>query len=589
MSLRSWLILLLFYIGFLFLGAILFHVTECPEELTALRNKLEAEGRVLENIERMRRIVATEGKEVLEEIVGHWSEQGFVMGNGSVQNGTEPKPECIKWDHQNAFFFAFTVVTTIGYGHQAPTTTHGRMLCLLYALIGVPLNALLIGAIGRVYRDGALRLKNKVWASVGKSETELGKKPRLQLVIVEALGFFLLWFVAFIPIPALVFSALENDKQGFREGDWSFLDSFYYTFVTLSTIGFGDMVPDRQQNMMIKTKSWRSVYLAGIIIWIILGMGYIFGVVEVISGTFKFGSKPVRKAIQGLKNQLHLDAYWRKIIGEIILLKQGKEEDLGSGGGVFETRLEDVDDGGQDNLGLKKVGDSMEDPVYRTMTPSDLPLLHVQDMSVLNQETITSLRQLLTSLPEELELPEEEAASRRLSQVFGSDTGQDPVYLTVQPDRDRVRRPTPHYRKASMISQAPVTSLLEQTTLGEFLTAVENVRRKSMMEPPRPNFLAPTSNQPSRKTSLAGLSGLAAAAGRKFSGRKTSSSSATNPILSVLRAGREETSQTEIPLILDTSSSSSRSQSPVCARMEEEERDRRESGLQEGGDKTVHM
>jgi hypothetical protein len=32
---------------------------------------------------------------------------------------------------------------------------------------------------------------------------------------------------------------------------------------------------------------WRHFYLAGIIIWIILGMGYIWGVVEVISGTLK--------------------------------------------------------------------------------------------------------------------------------------------------------------------------------------------------------------------------------------------------------------------------------------------------------------
>ena len=55
-----------------------------------------------------------------------------------------------------------------------------------------------------------------------------------------------------------------------------------------STIGFGDMVPDRNVER-IRSPVVRRVYLAGIIIWIILGMGYIWGVVEIISGTLKAG------------------------------------------------------------------------------------------------------------------------------------------------------------------------------------------------------------------------------------------------------------------------------------------------------------
>ena len=51
-------------------------------------------------------------------------------------------------------------------------------------------------------------------------------------------------------------------------------------------------------------------------------------------------SKPVKKALQGLRNQIHLDTdYWKKIIGEIIVVKHGRQpvpgEELllgGSGG-----------------------------------------------------------------------------------------------------------------------------------------------------------------------------------------------------------------------------------------------------------------
>ena len=58
--------------------------------------------------------------------------------------------------------------------------------------------------------------------------------------------------------------------------------------VLVSTIGFGDMVPDRNMDR-IRSPVARRAYLAGIIVWIILGMGYIWGVVEIISGTLKAG------------------------------------------------------------------------------------------------------------------------------------------------------------------------------------------------------------------------------------------------------------------------------------------------------------
>ena len=47
------------------------------------------------------------------------------------------------------------------------------------------------------------------------------------------------------------------------------------------------MVPGR--NMDERSPAVRRVYLAGIIMWIILGMAYIWGVLEIISGTLKTG------------------------------------------------------------------------------------------------------------------------------------------------------------------------------------------------------------------------------------------------------------------------------------------------------------
>ena len=39
----------------------------------------------------------------------------------------------------------------VGYGHQATATNNGRIVCVFYALVGVPLNGILIAAIGNVF------------------------------------------------------------------------------------------------------------------------------------------------------------------------------------------------------------------------------------------------------------------------------------------------------------------------------------------------------------------------------------------------------------------------------------------------------
>ena len=41
-----------------------------------------------------------------------------------------------KWNYHNAFFFAGTLATTIGYGNNAPETKTGKIFCLVFILIG---------------------------------------------------------------------------------------------------------------------------------------------------------------------------------------------------------------------------------------------------------------------------------------------------------------------------------------------------------------------------------------------------------------------------------------------------------------------
>jgi len=163
----------------------------------------------------------------MEELVRMLSVRGVTMLDANLGNNSESTLICVKWDKLNSFFFAFTAVTTIGYGHQAPGTLSGRMYCILYALFGVPLNAILVGSLASVFTEQMTRFKKKMWQNVdgNNNNNATERKHTLRRVFLEAVVFFLVFFVIFMPITAVIFSVLEGDNLGltFAEGEWSFV------------------------------------------------------------------------------------------------------------------------------------------------------------------------------------------------------------------------------------------------------------------------------------------------------------------------------------------------------------------------------
>ena len=103
-------------------------------------------------------------------------------------------------------------------------------------------------------------------------------------VLVEASFWLILGISVFMLLPAAFFHYMENDKD-----DWDYTDAVYYTFITLSTIGFGDMVASRrttnQEADKFKGYSGPQLFLYDlfIVVWIVLGMGYIFMIVTLLA------------------------------------------------------------------------------------------------------------------------------------------------------------------------------------------------------------------------------------------------------------------------------------------------------------------
>nr|XP_027314449.1 potassium channel subfamily K member 16-like isoform X7 [Anas platyrhynchos] len=70
--------------------------------------------------------------------------------NGVYPVGNESQTENSNWDFSNSFFFAGTVVSTIGYGTLRPKTAGGQIFCVFFALFGIPLNIVFLHRVGKM-------------------------------------------------------------------------------------------------------------------------------------------------------------------------------------------------------------------------------------------------------------------------------------------------------------------------------------------------------------------------------------------------------------------------------------------------------
>ncbi|KAL0969681.1 hypothetical protein UPYG_G00230790 [Umbra pygmaea] len=188
------------------------------------------------------------------------------------------------WDLDSAFFFAGTVITTIGYGNIAPSTEGGKIFCILYAIFGIPLFGFLLAGIGD--QLGTIFVKNVL--RVEKMYKQKHKQiSQTKIRVTCTILFIIAGCAVFVSIPAVIFKHIEG---------WTTLDAIYFVVITLSTIGIGDYVAggDRKIDYM----KW---YKPLVWFWILVGLAYFAAVLSMIGDWLRVLSKKTKEEVGEFK------------------------------------------------------------------------------------------------------------------------------------------------------------------------------------------------------------------------------------------------------------------------------------------------
>ncbi|XP_049790190.1 two pore potassium channel protein sup-9-like [Schistocerca nitens] len=148
----------------------------------------------------------------------------------------------------------FGCVLLTGYGHSTPNTVGGKLFTMCYAIVGIPLGLVMFQSIGeRLNKFSSVVIRNV--------------KRMLHCKNEEASEINLIFVVTTLSSLTIAGGAAAFSRY---EG-WTYFDSVYYCFITLTTIGFGDMVALQKDKALER----KPEYVAFALIFILFGLAIV--------------------------------------------------------------------------------------------------------------------------------------------------------------------------------------------------------------------------------------------------------------------------------------------------------------------------
>nr|CAD2205463.1 unnamed protein product [Meloidogyne enterolobii] len=276
-------------------GAYIFRYFELQEdEERRIRYRQNTEYAFKRTLNRMLEVRCENGLEDTDKALQnrHVKEHLFwLMDYLNLTQVIEERSGISPWTWMGAMFYAGQLYTTIGYGLPATQTSGGRLASIIYIMIGIPLFLIILAEVGKLLSHGLRKLYKKMHKmkripeaarkmsepmkaiyhmttslastavgplalqilSANNEEEKLEAKRKAEIKALakaskgEKKSFPIPWALTILIVWILFSAALFC----IWESEWGYMTSVYFFFVSISTVGLGDLVPTKPDMMII--------------------------------------------------------------------------------------------------------------------------------------------------------------------------------------------------------------------------------------------------------------------------------------------------------------------------------------------------
>ena len=121
---------------------------------------------------------------------------------------------------------------------MTPKTEHGKIMTIIYAIVGIPVSI-------AMYTSASALATSSIRNSIRYVELNCFQKRHVKYLHGKTVFISFLLFLAF-------FFTLAYWNTLHDNGSLSLIDSSYYWFQTLTTIGYGDVYPQAEHNDLVE-------------------------------------------------------------------------------------------------------------------------------------------------------------------------------------------------------------------------------------------------------------------------------------------------------------------------------------------------
>ncbi|KAF8366527.1 twk-25, partial [Pristionchus pacificus] len=225
------------------LGATIFYHIEGPNEKQTVADTQVQLVDAIKIIAEDLRLVARSTNDSLEKHVKNayislLEIEGKYAGSTFYKLESQPEPK-YQWTFGSAFFFSFTVFTTIGYGAIAPVTHLGKACTVLYAFVCIPLTMVVIRDFGQFVLVTLTKLYARLLIKLRAARGYLTTESESISLPIKFCSLLSVSYVLAAGVFIYNFDALSGPAS---EGIDLF-NAIYFSFISITTVGFGDVMP----------------------------------------------------------------------------------------------------------------------------------------------------------------------------------------------------------------------------------------------------------------------------------------------------------------------------------------------------------